>query len=152
VERSDEVARQFEGLKLVRRSQLPSATTADILLVDSTGELRDWYRLATVVFVGKSLPGVAEAGGQNPGEPAALGLPVVFGPHMENFASLVEHLLARDAAVSVNDGGSLAGAIGTLLKDTDRRAALGARAKEAVTAHQGASERTAAALAELQKN
>lgn len=152
VERADAVAKLFPEFKVVRRSQLPSSEPADVLLVDTTGELRDWYRLATVVFVGKSLPGVKEVGGQNPGEPAALGLPIVFGPHMENFASLVEHLLAKEAAVSIQEPAELCIAVESLFADASRRKALGDRAREAVTVHQGAAERTALALSDLQKN
>jgi 3-deoxy-D-manno-octulosonic-acid transferase len=156
VERAGEVEREFAGLRVVRRSQLPAFSpsepteSADVLLVDSTGELRDWYRLATVVFVGKSLPGVAQIGGQNLGEPAALGLPVIFGPHMENFTALVTHLLERDAAVRIADAAALPGALSRLLADPARCCSLGERAAAVVLPHQGASARTAAVLAELQ--
>src|SRR5256886_12081596 len=59
---------------------------ADCILLDTTGELQRWYSIATVVFVGKSL---TAHGGQNPVEPIFAGKPVVFGPHMQNFAMLV---------------------------------------------------------------
>jgi 3-deoxy-D-manno-octulosonic-acid transferase len=111
--------------------------------VDTTGELRGWYTLATVVFVGKSLPGIAEIGGQNAGEPAALGLPVVFGPHMENFAPLVAHLLKDNAAVQVRDASELHDALRALLIDPDKRTAIGQRASAALAVHQGAAARTA---------
>jgi 3-deoxy-D-manno-octulosonic-acid transferase len=146
VERSDEVERQFAGWKVARRSRLPQPGPADVLLVDTTGELRDWYRLGTVVFVGKSMPGVSEIGGQNAGEPAALGLPVVFGPHMENFAAIVAHLKKQVAAVMVPDAASLAHALVELFGDPSRRAAIGERARTALEQHQGATERTASAL------
>jgi 3-deoxy-D-manno-octulosonic-acid transferase len=146
VERADEVERQFAGWNVARRSRLPKSDSIDVLLVDTTGELRDWYRLGTVVFVGKSMPGVSEIGGQNAGEPAALGLPVIFGPHMENFAGLVAHLKQQDAAVRVSDAPGLAAALGALFADRARRAAIGERARTALLQHQGATERTAAAL------
>src|SRR5207248_1577568 len=124
---------------------LPLATPrrCDVLLVDTTGELRDWYALATVVFVGKSLPQVTVGGGQNPAEPAALGKPVLFGPRMENFASLVDLLCSRDAAVRVADSAALAPAIHFLLSDGSARAGMGNRACEALTAHRGATLLTA---------
>ncbi len=151
VERAATVAEELSraGLRVALRSRLmpgskpPHAAGADVLLVDTTGELRDWYALAAVVFVGKSLPGIAEIGGQNAGEPAALGLPVIFGPHMENFAPLVTHLLRDDAAVQIAGASDLAGALRTLLADTEKRTALGTRARAALVPHQGATARTA---------
>ena len=143
---ADELTRA--GLRVALRSKLPHAGEADVLLVDTTGELRGWYALATVVFIGKSLPGVAETGGQNAGEPAALGLPVVFGPHMENFAPLVAHLLKNDAAVQIADASALVPALRTLLNDPAKRAAIGQRAREALAMHQGAAARTVDLLAE----
>jgi 3-deoxy-D-manno-octulosonic-acid transferase len=138
---ADELTRA--GLRVALRSKLQSNAEADVLLVDTTGELRDWYALATVVFVGKSLPGISEIGGQNAGEPAALGLPVVFGPHMENFAPLVAHLLKDNAAVQIADASKLPGAVRALLADAEKRTAIGARARAALAIHQGAVARTA---------
>ncbi len=144
---ADELTRA--GLRVTLRSKLTSTSTlaapaeADVLLVDTTGELRHWYALATVVFVGKSLPGISEIGGQNAGEPAALGLPVVFGPHMENFAPLVAHLLKEDAAVQIAAVSELQSAVRGLLADPEKCAAIGSRARAALEVHQGASDRTA---------
>jgi 3-deoxy-D-manno-octulosonic-acid transferase len=143
---ADELSRA--GLRVALRSKLPASAEADVLLVDTTGELRDWYALATVVFVGKSLPGIAEIGGQNAGEPAALGLPVVFGPHMENFAPLVTHLLRDNAAVQVAAASDLRAALGALLGDPELRAAVGTRARAALVPHQGATARTAEIISE----
>src|SRR5262249_33862795 len=80
VERTRETAEQLQtlGLSSVRRSSGGTAP-ADCLLIDTTGELRDWYGVATVVFVGKSL---TAKGGQNPVEAIIAERPVVFGPHM----------------------------------------------------------------------
>ena len=138
---ADELTRA--GLRVALRSRLPATGETDVLLVDTTGELRAWYALATVVFVGKSLPGVAEIGGQNAGEPAALGLPVVFGPHMENFAPLVAHLLKDKAAVQIADASELHRALHALLMEPDAREAIGQRARAALAVHQGAAARTA---------
>jgi 3-deoxy-D-manno-octulosonic-acid transferase len=147
VERTDTILRDLASLqvRVARRSAL-TAQNADVLLVDTTGELRDWYALATVVFVGKSLPGIAQVGGQNPAEPAALGKPILFGPHMENFQSLVEHLRAHEAAITVADAASLQRAAAELLRDPARRAAIAARGQAALAAHAGATERTARLL------
>ncbi|MEA3213772.1 MAG: 3-deoxy-D-manno-octulosonic-acid transferase [Chthoniobacter sp.] len=150
VERSAEILRELSSLhlRILRRSSLPlpSPGPCDAVLVDTTGELRDWYALATVVFVGKSLPGVAEIGGQNPAEPALLGKPTVFGPHMENFAALVGLLLSQDAAVRADEPASLTQALATLLHDPALRLSLGNSARRALLEHRGATTRTAAAL------
>jgi len=150
VERAADILNELDrmGLRIDRRSVLPLPASApcDGLLVDTTGELRDWYALATVVFVGKSLPGIAEVGGQNPAEPAALGKPIVFGPHMENFAALVDLLRLHQAAVSIPDAATLTAAIRDLLQNPAKRAALGEQALAALTAHRGATNRTAELL------
>lgn len=144
VERSDEVTACFAKFRVARRSQ--PAKPADVLVIDATGELRDWYRLATVVFVGKSLPGIAQTGGQNAGEPAALGKPVVFGPHMENFAALTRHLIDADAAVQISDSSALTDTLRTLLTDAALRDRIGRGAREVLEPHQGATARTAEKL------
>ena len=141
VERSDAIVRELAPLRITRRSELPQQ--ADALLIDATGELRDWYRLATVVFVGKSLPGIAQVGGQNAGEPAAIGVPVVFGPHMENFQALTRHLLEKEAAVQISDAGKLTETLRRLLSDAALCQAIGARARAVLEPHQGATGRTA---------
>ena len=153
IERAEAILRDLAPLSLgiAKRStpnaQSPTLNAPDILLIDATGELRDWYSLATVVFVGKSLPGVAEVGGQNPAEPAALGKPVVFGPHMENFASVVALLLEHQGARQISDASALRDELHTLLHDSTRRTTLGTNARNALQAHRGATARTAAALA-----
>jgi 3-deoxy-D-manno-octulosonic-acid transferase len=89
VERTDSILGELEGvgLRVVRRSRLEreGKTDPDILLVDTTGELRDLYPTADVVFIGKTLTG---AGGQNFLEAARHGRAIVAGPHMENFMPL----------------------------------------------------------------
>ena len=115
----------------------------DVLIVNTTGELRDWYAVATVCFIGKSLCAV---GGQNPAEPVLADRPVVFGPHMENFAALVQQFLAAGGAVQVRDEAGLASAVEPLLTDSALGSALAAKARRVLEFHQGANERTAALL------
>ena len=76
----------------------------DCVLLDTTGELQNWYAVATIVFVGKSL---TARGGQNPVEPILAGKPVLFGPHMENFSALAQALVANEAAIQIADPDSL---------------------------------------------
>jgi len=150
VERSTELHHELTalGFTVVRRSHVSrTSPRADILIVDTTGELRDWYALANVVFVGKSLPGVAEVGGQNPAESAVLGKPTIFGPHMENFSALVAHLLREPAsAIQVPDAEILLLVLQQLLTDPSQGQELGQRAQTALVAHAGATQRTAALL------
>ena len=96
---SDELCRE-EGFKTVRRSELPidAEPRADIVMLDSIGELATIYQLATVAFVGGSL---VATGGHNILEPAVFGKPIVFGPHMENFAEIAAAFVANVAGVQV---------------------------------------------------
>jgi 3-deoxy-D-manno-octulosonic-acid transferase len=156
VERTKEIREDLEALNLsvVSRSEIqnpqggrqgPSPVLSkiqnspDVLLVDSTGELRDWYACATVVFVGKSL---LSTGGQNPAEPLVADRPVVFGPHMQNFAILVHGLLRAKGAVQVPDETALPEAVSRLLKDPAARAAIVRNGQVVLASHRGATERT----------
>jgi 3-deoxy-D-manno-octulosonic-acid transferase len=145
-ERSSGIAAMLEksGLSVARRTRPAPGARPDVLLVDTTGELRDWYAHATVVFVGKSL---CARGGQNPAEPVAAGVPILFGPNMQNFASLARQFLNNDAAIEIRDGPSLAAAAARLLDDPALRAAMTARAAQCLDIHRGATARTLKALA-----
>ena len=136
-------------LKIVLRSALPSPSSWDVLLLDTTGELRDWYPFATVTFVGKSL---TATGGQNPVEPALAGKPVVFGPHMENFESIVTLLLEGKGALQARSTEHMAELVDTLLSDADDRLQFGANAKAALSRHQGASRLTAQLILKTAEN
>ncbi len=136
------------GLRILKRTELPVKTDWDILLLDTTGELRDWYSLATLAFVGKSL---AAHGGQNPVEPALAGKAVVFGPHMENFVSVVRLLLQANGAVQVDCPAALEAQVAALLGAPERRATLGLNAIRSLAAHQGATRRTAAAVLKYER-
>lgn len=144
-ERSADALADLEklGLRVARRTNPGAVMNPDCLLVDTTGELRDWYHFATVVFIGKSL--TAE-GGQNPVEPVMAGKPVIYGPHMENFRAVVEAWRAVDAAVQVADEAELTQVVGTLLDSPARRDQLATRAQEFVRQHTGATVRIANAL------
>jgi 3-deoxy-D-manno-octulosonic-acid transferase len=151
VERTPEIRGKLEafGLEVARRSEAETAglPTPDCLLLDTTGELRNWYSIATVVFVGKSL---TAHGGQNPVEPILADRPVVFGPHMENFASLAHALVAEDAAIQVRDENALTAAVAELLRDHDDRVRLVRNAERVLSEHRGATQRTAELLMRLE--
>lgn len=128
------------GLRVVSRSAPGAAgPVPDVLLVDVTGELRDWHACATVVFAGKSL---LARGGQNPAEAVAAGKPVVFGPHMQNFAVLVHGFLTAGGAVQVPDEAALEPALAALLADPAARDAMAARGRTVLELHRGATDRT----------
>jgi 3-deoxy-D-manno-octulosonic-acid transferase len=151
-ERTAEVAQDLErvGVQFIRRSEVGNSKSVppgklECLLVNSTGELKFFYEVADVVFVGKSL--TAE-GGQNPIEPAALGKAVVFGPNMQNFTSIVRAFLAAQAVLQVQDAAELEKTVTELFSDDRRRADLGARALRVVQKNLGATERTVDLIAE----
>lgn len=121
------------------------ALAGHVLLLDSIGELAAVYELAALAFVGGSL---VPAGGHNIVEPARWGVPVVVGPHNENFREIVE-IFQRDGAVTIGDVHNLPGCWMALLRDEPRRAALGAKAAEVVRRNAGATARTVEELREL---
>ncbi|MGE0449700.1 MAG: 3-deoxy-D-manno-octulosonic acid transferase [Vicinamibacterales bacterium] len=137
-----------EGFTVARRSNLPidSEPRVDVVVLDTFGELAQVYQLATVVFVGGSL---ADYGGHNMLEPAVFGKPIVFGPHMQNFAELAAAFLANQAAVQVHSERELEEVLRALVTDPVRRASLGAAARALVEANRGAKEKTMAVVAEL---
>ena len=152
VERLREIRAQFGALpmrvtlasEVVR--QLPGESDADCIILDTTGDLHRWYAIATIVFMGKSL---TARGGQNPVEPIIAGKPVVFGPHMENFATLAKALVLKKGAIQVPDMDSLELTIAELLRDREACQRLVQRAREVLSEHQGATARTAALIHEL---
>jgi 3-deoxy-D-manno-octulosonic-acid transferase len=143
-----EVLARAEGLRVVRRTELgvDAEPRADVVILDSMGELAYLFQVATVVFVGGSL---VDAGGHNILEPAVHGKPIVFGPHMENFAEIAATFLTNHAAVQVAHGSALTEAVVRLLGDPVERARLGAAARALVEANRGAKPRTLAAISDL---
>jgi len=141
-ERASAVLKNLKPLNLrIRRRTAMNAGAGkpDVLLVDTTGELKAFYEVATLVFVGKSL---TAQGGQNPIEPAALGRPMVFGPFMQNFKPVVQSLLEAKAAIQVKDETELARQVSVLLGNPEQLAALGTAARAVVEGNKGATQRT----------
>ncbi len=153
-ERFDEVARLIEraGFACLRRSAHGEGSRSDpvpertVILGDTMCELRKFYSLADVVFVGRSL---VPLGGSDPMEVAALGKPVIVGPNMENFRLPVEALQAADAIRIVESPDALPAVVGKLLQDYAATAEFGARAREVVINNQGVTGRTADAVARV---
>jgi 3-deoxy-D-manno-octulosonic-acid transferase len=147
-ERVDDVEglARARGLDPLRRSRAGTGPAADVILLDTVGELAELYPLGDVVFVGGSL---VPAGGHNVIEPAREGKAVLFGPHMSNFRDAAALLLGAGGAIELAHAGALAPALLRLVEDAGARDSLGQAARVAVSAHQGACRRTVAAIARV---
>jgi len=149
VERASEIEADLRSrnLRSIRRTAVGKGTEqSDCLLIDTTGELRDWYEIATIVFVGKSL---TAHGGQNPVEAISARKPVIFGPHMENFATLAEQLVSEGGAVRIHNAEELTEQSRRLLGDLAEREKLVSNALHVIHPHRNAAARTAMLLDKL---
>jgi 3-deoxy-D-manno-octulosonic-acid transferase len=108
-----------------------------------------FYAIADIVFVAGSL---AKNGGHNILEPAALGKPVLFGPHMFNFRDIADLFLENQAALLVQDKKELCAKVKDLLNEPEKIELLSNRARELVLAHQGATQKATQLIKELCKN
>lgn len=146
-ERFDAVAELCRRRQLVavrRSEQRRCAADTQVFLGDSMGELMLFYAAADVAFVGGSL---VPTGGHNPLEPAALGLPVLMGPHTFNFAEITRLLSEAGGLHTVQDAASLAQAVTELLQNEHQRQVMGESAKALVAKNRGALGRVLALLA-----
>lgn len=137
-----EASIEAAGCRYVKRSALPATASADtqVFLLDTLGELASFHAAAALVFVGGSL--LRGPGGHSVVEPALAGVPVCFGPHTHNFASVVETLTQAGGGIEVRDAESLCRAAVPLLTDARVRRETGARARAAMDRERGAVERT----------
>ena len=131
------------GWKVVRRSTLDLASpldeNADVLILDSIGELAGLYSIADAVFVGGSL---VHSGGHNILEPAWFGRPPVFGPSMENFRDMAQDFRSEGAGVQVRSGEQLGKTWMELIRDTPMRERMGQKAKDLAEKNRGATTRS----------
>jgi 3-deoxy-D-manno-octulosonic-acid transferase len=141
-ERRAEVKADLEedGIEVVLRSafQPPGNPSQACLVIDSTGELRDWTAHATVVVIGKTILGT---GGQNPAEAILARRPLLYGPHMENFEPLASSLVAVGGAWRFRDAAGLREDIERLLADPALRASTCDAAAKLLNVHDGATGR-----------
>jgi len=142
-QRFDAVARLAEasGLRTLRRSAISDATPLEqtqVLVGDSMGELPMYFGASDIAFVGGSL---VEVGGHNVLEPAALGLPVLFGPYMFNFEQARALLLEHHAARQIDGLLQLEPALSRLFQDPQQREAMGKAGREVLQANRGALQR-----------
>ena len=138
------------GLRAVRWSEAASTLRPlkpdAVVVVDTIGQLQQFYAACDVAFVGGSL---VPHGGQNMLEPAAQGRAVIIGPHTMNFRRDVELLLSAQAVVQVPDRAAFVEQLGRLLRDADLRAQHGRRAEAVIAENQGATARTLELVADL---
>ena len=117
-----------------------------IVLLDTIGELASVYSLASVAFVGGSL---IPAGGHNPLEPAQFGVPIVMGPHFDNFRAITADFHSHQALRIAADKNEMSTALIDLLKDQPAALAMGNRAKQVFLSQAGATARSVEALRAL---
>ncbi len=132
------------GFSVVARSGIAAApTAADVIVLDTLGELAGLYGVADAAFVGGSL---VTHGGQNPLEPIAAGCPAVIGPDGRNFADMVELLRNAGAIVQVADADGLLLALERLIGDPEAGCAQVEKARQTIRANRGATARTLSLL------
>ena len=149
-ERFDEAASfagQF-GFGLVRYSSIKKskkkvAGKPAVILGDTMGDLKKFYSLSTLVFVGRSL---VKMGGSDMMEPTALGKCTIFGPHTFNFKQTVNALLSQQGAVSVKDSGQLFETIQKCLDDEAFREKTAQNGQKVIEQNHGATQRSVMAI------
>ncbi|HDK43733.1 MAG TPA: glycosyltransferase, partial [Desulfobacteraceae bacterium] len=124
---------ETRGLRAGRRTAT-SERPGRLLILDTIGELASFYRLARVAFIGGSL---VARGGHNPLEAAAHGVPVLFGPHMEDFREIARDLVQCGGAITVSSEADLTRAVQRILGDDRVRASMAKAAAGLVAANAG---------------
>lgn len=127
---------QARGFKSTRRSAMENV--ADVMVLDTIGELAATFEYADVVFVGGSL---VEKGGHNILEPARFGKPIVFGPHMENFRDIARLFLEAKAAVQIPNASALASTVDQIVGNPAIARSLGENAHKVLLENTGATDR-----------
>ncbi|MHC4353811.1 MAG: 3-deoxy-D-manno-octulosonic acid transferase [Planctomycetota bacterium] len=145
-ERFDEVNQLItdSGLDLVRYSCVKDGDAKlsekpPVILGDTMGDLRKFYSLATVVFVGRSL---VPMGGSDMIEVAALAKPTIFGPHAFNFQQTVDDLLKDEGAILVKDQNELLDNLQKCLTEPNFAGKIAQNGREVIRKNQGATQKT----------
>jgi len=146
-ERFDEVGQLIEqsGMSLIRYSRVKAGASLStdnkqaVILGDTMGDLRKFYSLATIIFVGRSL---VPMGGSDMMEAAALGKCTMFGPHAFNFKQAVEALLAGEGAIMVKDGDELQETMERCLLEPGFAQKIANNGREVIRKNQGATKKT----------
>lgn len=138
--RGKEVKRLTEklGLRARERSAGSRMVDAQVMVLDTLGELARYYQIADIAFVGGSL---VNAGGHNILEPAACGVPVIFGPYIESFREVADQFIANGAGRLVEDAKEMESVVRSLLVDKDARIRMVRQAKNLIAKDSGATVR-----------
>jgi len=155
-ERFDEVAKLIEATSfgLIRFSEIKAgnvevaADDKSIILGDTMGDLRKFYAIADINFVGRTL---VPMGGSDMMEAAALGNCTIFGPHAFNFRQTVDVLLQGQGAIMVQDDKQLYDALQKCLTDSDYRETIASKGQEIIIKNQGATQKTVDEIVKLIK-
>ncbi|MHC4759299.1 MAG: 3-deoxy-D-manno-octulosonic acid transferase, partial [Planctomycetota bacterium] len=152
-ERFDEVSQVIEraGMSYVRYSQYKESgercsEKTDVILGDTMGDLRKFYSLATIIFVGRSL---VPMGGSDMMEAAALGKCTMFGPHAFNFKQTVDVLLEGEGGLLVNDKDELLKTAINCLREAEFAHRIAENGQEVIRRNQGATEKTVEHISQL---
>jgi 3-deoxy-D-manno-octulosonic-acid transferase len=160
-ERFNDVAELIKqsGFELTRYSELKAATTkstidnrqsaiSNVVLGDTMGDLRKFYSLATVIFVGRSL---VPMGGSDMMEAAALGKCTIFVPHAFNFKQAVDDLLKANGAILVKDADELFDVMKKCLTDAGYASRIAQNGQQIIRKNQGATARTISSISKMLK-
>ncbi len=152
-ERFDEVAALIErcGFDFARYSDVKDTDNVvegapAVILGDTMGDLRRFYGLANIVFVGRSL---VPMGGSDMMEPTALGKCTIFGPHTFNFRQTVDALLQANGAIEVTDGDDLLTTMRKFLANKDLAQPISSSGQYVIKQNQGATQKTVNAITKL---
>ena len=145
-ERFDEAAQfitdagfDFVRYSCAKNSNVSQPDKTPVILGDTMGDLRKFYSLATIIFVGRSL---VPMGGSDMAEAAALGKCIIFGPHAFNFKQTVDALLADEGAIMVKDQQQLTETIQKCLTEPDFARQIARNGQEVIRKNQGATAKT----------
>jgi 3-deoxy-D-manno-octulosonic-acid transferase len=154
-ERFEQVAQQIKqaGFALIRYSHMkkdkttiPSTDSQTIILGDTMGDLRKFYSLATIIFVGRSL---VPMGGSDMMEAAALGKCTMFGPHASNFKQTVDDLVKNNGALLVESKNDLLEKMKKCLLDQDFAQSIAEKGQDVIRKNQGATKKTIDAISKF---
>ena len=155
-ERFDEVAQLItdSGFEFIRYSSIKNSKLETqnlklpVILGDTMGDLRKFYSLSTIIFVGRSL---VPMGGSDMMEAAALGKCTIFGPHAFNFRQTVDALIKDHGAILVNDKNELLEAMQKCLSDSDYANKIAKSGQQVIKNNQGATQKTIENIKEILK-
>ena len=137
------------GFKQTMLRSENSGEAGSILILDTLGELTELYGAADVAVIGGSF---VPRGGQNPLEAAAWKLPLIFGPHMNNFRDISQKLVDASGAIQVTDGDNLTDALSRLLDNEEERKKIGEAGYDTILQNRGALQKTVEAIEKLFHN